>query len=81
MTVAPTQAGPVLIGWDDEGAAVRRLPDPGVVAVTGRVTSVRATVGEDVTVLSDIPIATARVVGDARGRDRGRRWTCCRAST
>ena len=63
VTVAPTQAGPVLIGWDDEAAAVRRLPDPGVVAVTGRVTSVRATVGEDVTVLSDIPIATARVVG------------------
>ncbi len=61
VTVAPTQAGPVIIGWDEEGAAVRRLPDRDVVAVTGRVTSVRAAVGEDVTVLSEVPIAAAHV--------------------
>lgn len=61
VIVAPTESGPVVLGWDEDQAAVRRLPALGAVAVTGRVTSVRATVGEDVTILSDVPIARARV--------------------
>lgn len=60
-TVAPTDAGPVVLGWDEEQGDVRRLPDPGTVPITGRLTSVRASVGEDATVLSDVPIARARV--------------------
>ncbi len=39
-----------------------RLSGSGPVAVTARLTSVRAEVGEDVTVLSDLPIAAARIM-------------------
>jgi glycosyltransferase involved in cell wall biosynthesis len=61
VTVAPTDAGPVILGWDDESGEVRRLPDLVAVPITGRVTSVRATVDEDVTVLSDVLFARALV--------------------
>jgi glycosyltransferase involved in cell wall biosynthesis len=61
VTVAPTEARTVLVGWDEEQGVVRRVTGPDPVAVTGRLTSVRADVGEDVTVLSEIPIARARV--------------------
>ena len=61
VTVAPTEAGTVLVGWDGEQGVVRRVTGPDPVPVTGRLTSVRADVGEDVTVLSEIPIARARV--------------------
>ncbi len=63
VTVAPTESGPVLVGWDEESGTVRRVPGPDVVPVTGRRTSLRAEVGEDITVLSEVPIARARVIG------------------
>jgi hypothetical protein len=61
VTVAPTEAGTILVGWDEDQVMVRRVTGPDPVLVTGRLTSVRADVGEDVTVLSEIPIARARV--------------------
>jgi hypothetical protein len=62
VTVLPTEAGPVLVGWDEEHGVVHRSTSPETVPVTGRLTSVRAAVGEDVTVLSEVLIARARVV-------------------
>ncbi len=62
-TVAPTDSGVVLVGWDDQQGVVRRVAGPDPVPVTARLTSVRAAVGEDVTVLSELPIARARVLG------------------
>jgi len=62
VTVAPTLAGPVLVAWDEEDGVVRRVGGPDPVPVTGRRTSLRAAVGQDVTVLSEVPIARARVV-------------------
>jgi glycosyltransferase involved in cell wall biosynthesis len=66
-TVAPTDGGAVVVGWDDEAGVVRRIVGPDPIPVTGRLTSVRASVGEDVTVLSEVPIARARVVGASAG--------------
>jgi hypothetical protein len=62
-TVAPTDSGAVLVGWDEPAGLVRRIVGPDPIPVVGRLTSVRATVGEDVTVLSEVPIARARVAG------------------
>ena len=53
----------VLVGWDDQQGVVRRVEGPDPIPVTGRLTSVRAAVGEDVTVLSEVPIARARLMG------------------
>jgi hypothetical protein len=54
----------VLVGWDEDlGGVVRQAPWPELVPVTGRLTSLRAAVGEDVTVLSELPILQAEVVG------------------
>ena len=61
LTVSPTVAGPVLLGWDEQEGVVRRVTGPDPIPVTARLTSVRAAVGEDVTVLSELPIARARV--------------------
>ncbi len=63
VTTAPTDAGVVLVGWDDEEGVVRRVVGPDPVPVTARLTSLRAAVGEDITVLSELPIARARVLG------------------
>jgi glycosyltransferase involved in cell wall biosynthesis len=67
VTVAPTDRGAVLVGWDEQAGLVRRVVGPDPIPVTGRLTSVRASVGEDVTVLSEVPIARARVVGSSSG--------------
>jgi hypothetical protein len=53
------------VGWDEHAGLVRRIVGPDPIPVTGRLTSVRASVGEDVTVLSEVPIARARVVGSS----------------
>ena len=63
VTVAPTDSGAVLVGWDDQQGVVRRVEGPDPIPVTGRLTSVRAAVDEDITVLSEVPIARARLVG------------------
>ena len=63
ITVAPTEAGAVTVGWDEQQGVVRRVVGPDPIPVTGRLTSMRAAVGEDITVLSEVPIARARVVG------------------
>ena len=65
VTVAPTDRGAVVVGWDEQAGVVRRVVAPDPIPVTGRLTSLRASVGEDVTVLSEVPIARARVVGSS----------------
>ena len=65
VTVAPTDRRAVVVGWDEQAGVVRRVVAPDPIPVTGRLTSLRASVGEDVTVLSEVPIARARVVGSS----------------
>jgi hypothetical protein len=63
VTVAPTDVGPVVVGWDEPTRLLRRVTGPDQILVAGRVTSMRVTVGEDVTVLSELPVGRARVLG------------------
>ncbi len=62
VAVCPTESGPVLVGCDDPDGLVRRLPDRGPVPVSLRSPSVRAMVDEDVTILSDVPVARAAIL-------------------
>lgn len=66
VTVSPTDAGPVLVGWDEDRLVVRRVAGPEVVPVTATANNVRAVIGEDVTILSDVPIGRATVTESRR---------------
>ncbi len=74
VTVAPTDRGRRPGGLGRAGGTwCGELVGPDPIPVTGRLTSVRASVGEDVTVLSEVPIARAKLVGSSLGlHDAGR---------
>jgi glycosyltransferase involved in cell wall biosynthesis len=62
VAVCPTESGPVLVGCEAPDGLVRRLPDRGPVAVSLRRTSARASLDEDVTILSDVPVVRATIL-------------------
>jgi hypothetical protein len=55
----------VLVGCEDPDGLVRRLPDRGPVAVSLHGPGVRAIVDEDITILSDVPVVRATILGSS----------------